>query len=116
MAKQVSTAEVKEGTTYQTAVDLNPTTSLETTQEIPDATVPPTLKVVENGKNTFLYFDLETTGLGTSCDITQLACVTEKESFNRGIRKVYEGKTSNKSKYHPICLGHRVYILYGPDR
>ncbi|XP_062605184.1 uncharacterized protein LOC134266976 [Saccostrea cucullata] len=104
MAKQESTAEVKEGTTYQPAVDLNPTTSSEATQEIPDATVPPTLKTVENGKNAFLYFDLETTGLGTSCDITQLACVTEEENFNRGIRKLNKGKTSNKCKYDSIVL------------
>ena len=62
-----STAEVKEGTTYQPAVDLHPsisTASMVNTREIPDAALPLIPKSVDNGQNSFLYFDLETTGLG----------------------------------------------------
>lgn len=80
-AKQVSTAEIKEGATYKSGVDLNP--SADSIEEIPDATLPPTPRLVDEGGNTFIYFDLETTGLGTSCDIIQLACVAGEEMFNR---------------------------------
>lgn len=81
---QESTAEIKEGTTYQSGVDLNPSaTSSASTEEIPDTVVRPTPTVVDKGNHTFIYFDLETTGLGTSCDIIQLACVAGEDSFNR---------------------------------
>lgn len=83
-AKQVSTAEIKEGTTYQPGVDLNPSaTSSASTEEIPDTVVRPTPTVVDKGNHTFIYFDLETTGLGTSCDIIPLACVAGEDSFNK---------------------------------
>lgn len=81
--KQESTAEIKEGTTYQSG-DLNPSaTSSASTEEIPDTVVRPTPTVVDKGNHTFIYFDLETTGLGTSCDIIELACVAGEDSFNR---------------------------------
>ncbi|XP_052691838.1 uncharacterized protein LOC128169818, partial [Crassostrea angulata] len=81
--KQESTAEIKEGTTHQSGVDLNPSaTSSASTEEIPDTVVRQTPTVVDKGNHTFIYFDLETTGLGTSCDIIQLACVAGEDSFN----------------------------------
>lgn len=80
-AKQVSTAEIKEGAIYKSGVDLN--TSEDSIEEIPDATQPPTPRLVDEGGNTFIYFDLETTGLGTSCESIQLACFAGEEMFNR---------------------------------
>lgn len=60
----MSTAEIKEGATYQSGVDL--IDNNQSTEEIPDVMIPPIPRVVNNNdqKNTFLYFDLETTGLG----------------------------------------------------
>lgn len=58
----MSTAEIKERATYKSGVDLNP--SADSIEEIPDASWPTTPRLVDEGGNTFIYFDLETTGLG----------------------------------------------------
>ncbi|XP_062575545.1 uncharacterized protein LOC134237472 [Saccostrea cucullata] len=83
MTQQVSTSEIKEGATYQPAVDLEPSDML--TEEIPSQLQPPTSSahIVQEAKNTFLYFDLETTGLGTESSIVELACVYKDNIFHR---------------------------------
>lgn len=52
----MSTSEIKEGATYKAGVDLNP--SADSIEEIPDATRPPTPRLVDEEGNTFIYFDL----------------------------------------------------------
>ena len=59
-----STSEIKEGATYQPAVDLGPSQC--STDEIPSQLQPPTSSahIVNNVQSDCLFFDLETTGLG----------------------------------------------------
>ncbi|XP_061173390.1 uncharacterized protein LOC133182560 [Saccostrea echinata] len=83
MILKVSTSEIKEGTTYESAIDLAGTLQPDHLQEIPDRTLPPASSSLSNDENTFLFFDLETTGLGTSVEIVQLACVSGDNIFNR---------------------------------
>lgn len=81
-SSQISTSEIKEGTTYESGVGLSCADAV--IEEIPDCT--PASKPVSVPTHTdsnLLYFDLETTGLGTSAEITQLACIFEEETFNR---------------------------------
>jgi uncharacterized protein YprB with RNaseH-like and TPR domain len=61
---QVAISEVKEGTTYEPAIDLSTSAAEEQLQEIPERTLPPLTSTLETNNNTFLFFDLETTGLG----------------------------------------------------
>lgn len=81
-SSQISTSEIKEGKTYESGVGLSCADAV--IEEIPDCT--PASKPVSVPTHTdsnLLYFDLETTGLGTSAEITQLACIFEEETFNR---------------------------------
>nr|XP_022319171.1 uncharacterized protein LOC111121963 [Crassostrea virginica] len=83
---QVFTSEIKEGTMYQSGVDLS-NDDITSFEEIPDHVSIPnstSLVTVDPTPNcSFLYFDLETTGFGPDADIVQLACVCGEESFNR---------------------------------
>lgn len=84
-SKEVSTSEIKEGATYEPAIDLSHSLQAEHMQEIPDSSVPPTPSCLSNDEKHFLFFDLETTGLGTSSEIVQLACVSGDNMFNKYI-------------------------------
>ena len=62
---QISTCEIKEGVTYESGVGLSSSDHLD--EEIPDCTpVPVSSSLPQNNDtcNNFVYFDLETTGLG----------------------------------------------------
>lgn len=66
-------SSVQEGETYQTDVDL--LTSAPDIQEIPP-------QVIIDGKETTVFFDLETTGFGTNADIVQIAAVSGDRSYS----------------------------------
>eukprot|EP00105_Crassostrea_gigas_P044903 XP_019929051.1 PREDICTED: uncharacterized protein LOC105343599 [Crassostrea gigas] len=81
-SSHISTSEIKEGTTYESGVGMS--CADDVIEEIPDCT--PASKPVSVPTHTdsnLLYFDLETTGLDTSAEITQLARIFEEETFNR---------------------------------
>ncbi|XP_061170966.1 uncharacterized protein LOC133180463 [Saccostrea echinata] len=54
--KQVSSSEIKEGTTYESAIDLAGTLQPDHLQEIPDRTLPPASSSLSNDENTFFIF------------------------------------------------------------
>lgn len=58
----VSTSEVKEGATYEPAVDISGNVPDEHLLEIPGRPTAPVLSSISGDDNSFLFFDLETTG------------------------------------------------------
>ncbi|XP_070541211.1 protein PML-like [Ptychodera flava] len=74
-----SAQEVREGSTYSTSIGLNADAS--DINEIPAAVEAPEMKSLTGGEE-YIYFDLETTGLGTSAHITQIAAVKGACSFD----------------------------------
>jgi uncharacterized protein YprB with RNaseH-like and TPR domain len=63
-------SEIREGTTYETSVDENNNREgLEDITEIPPPLSKPRSTPIVNDDCTFVYFDLETTGLGKSCHV-----------------------------------------------
>lgn len=81
-SSQISVSEIKEGTTYAPGVSLCSTEKVE--EEIPDCkSAPVPSSVSSQSGSSFVYFDLETTGFGTSAEITQLASAFGEETFNR---------------------------------
>ncbi|VDI81031.1 Hypothetical predicted protein [Mytilus galloprovincialis] len=67
---------VKEGKTYEQQLELS-------IQEDPDQgiDIPPPLKLDQT--ESYVFFDLETTGLGRKSDITQIAALTNGKKFQR---------------------------------
>ena len=59
----VESKELREGTTYESGVSLDDTTTIDI-QEIPSPTTSPAVSSLPDGNYTFIAFDLETTGLG----------------------------------------------------
>ena len=59
----VESKEIREGTTYESGVSLDDTTTIDI-QEIPSPTTSPAVSSLPDGNYTFIAFDLETTGLG----------------------------------------------------
>ncbi|KAK3108332.1 hypothetical protein FSP39_005757 [Pinctada imbricata] len=73
--------ETREGTTYESGVDLN--NNSPDTIEIPSNVMTPTFQKVPDGKYSFVYFDLETTGLRNDSHITQIGAIVGDEKFER---------------------------------
>ena len=72
-----SASEVREGKTYESSIDTTPLDPADVV-EIPPAT---TLSGIEAN----VFFDLETTGLGSDAQIVQIACKCGEKEFNRYI-------------------------------
>ncbi|XP_062576641.1 uncharacterized protein LOC134238537 [Saccostrea cucullata] len=64
--------EVREGKTYETSVGLEKMDEEQDINSIPSATVEPERIPLRNTDSTFVYFDLETTGLGSSAEILEI--------------------------------------------
>ncbi|XP_063412530.1 uncharacterized protein LOC134722744 [Mytilus trossulus] len=77
--------EIREGITYATSISA-PGNSIEKADDIspiPDPEPEVTEDPVSLKDETFVYFDLETTGFGTDCDIIQLAAAYANQNYNR---------------------------------
>jgi uncharacterized protein YprB with RNaseH-like and TPR domain len=62
--KALESAEVREGRTYEPGTDMNNNVEHNSIQEIPPPLSKPMPTPITEGHYTFVYFDLETTGLG----------------------------------------------------
>ncbi|XP_052088170.1 uncharacterized protein LOC127725289 [Mytilus californianus] len=77
--------EIREGVTYATSISA-PAKSSENAEDIshiPDPEPEVTEDPMSLKDETFVYFDLETTGFGTDCDIIQLAAAYDNQNYNR---------------------------------
>ena len=72
-ASKSNASSLREGETYHTDVDLQPTA--------PDTTEIPAAAVVDGNEET-VFFDLESTGLGRDADIVQIAAVSGDRKFS----------------------------------
>ncbi|XP_061184839.1 uncharacterized protein LOC133192851 [Saccostrea echinata] len=77
------TCELREGETYNTAVDLN--NNNHDIIEIPHPLTEPTCQKLTSADYSYVSFDLETTGLGKDCDITQIGAAFEGQIFSQYI-------------------------------
>ncbi|XP_023932628.1 uncharacterized protein LOC106177003 [Lingula anatina] len=75
-----SAQELREGTSYSTNIDIE--TDAPDTERIPPPLKQPTTKSVCLNNVPLVYFDLETTGLGTNAHITQIAAQGSMGKFN----------------------------------
>ncbi|XP_061195134.1 uncharacterized protein LOC133203355 [Saccostrea echinata] len=82
--KSQESSEIREGTTYKTCVDLNNNEEdMENITEIPPPLRKPQSTPIAHDQCTFVYFDLETTGLGKDCEVTQIGACLSEESFSQ---------------------------------
>ncbi|XP_061194397.1 uncharacterized protein LOC133202576 [Saccostrea echinata] len=82
--KSQESSEIREGTTYKTCVDLNNNEEdMENITEIPPPLRKPQSTPIAHDQCTFVYFDLETTGLGKDCEVTQIGACVSEESFSQ---------------------------------
>ena len=76
-------AEVREGVTYQTAVDTQQCTDMSDIEHIPEPVDPPNFDTkVLHCDNKLVYFDIETTSFEMHCDIIQFAATYQQSTFN----------------------------------
>ncbi|XP_062598207.1 uncharacterized protein LOC134259622 [Saccostrea cucullata] len=75
-------AAVKEGITYETDADINNNVDNSIT-EIPPPLTKPIPTPIAAGQHTFVYFDLETTGLDKDCEVTQIGACTDDKTFSQ---------------------------------
>jgi DNA polymerase III epsilon subunit-like protein len=80
--QQQKSTELREGTTYQSSVDL--TEAAEDVVSIPPPIQKPKYKAISTANLQHVCFDLETTGLESDCEILQIAASTldGKSKFN----------------------------------
>ncbi|XP_062602535.1 uncharacterized protein LOC134264259 [Saccostrea cucullata] len=84
--KSQESSEIREGTTYKTCVDLNNNEGdMENITEIPPPLRKPQSTPIVHDQCTFVYFDLETTGLGKDCEVTQIGAYASEKSFSQYI-------------------------------
>ncbi|XP_062576921.1 uncharacterized protein LOC134267321 isoform X2 [Saccostrea cucullata] len=80
-----SASQIREGVTYQSSVDLTQSDG-EFVKEIPAPSIVPTVTpCILPKKYTFVYCDIETTSLNKTCDIIQIAAVSENGKFSKYI-------------------------------
>ncbi|XP_061186837.1 uncharacterized protein LOC133194959 [Saccostrea echinata] len=80
--KNHESSAVKEGITYETDVDINNNIDNSIT-EIPPPLIKPISTPIAAEQYTFVYFDLETTGLEKDCEVTQIAACTDDKIFSQ---------------------------------
>ncbi|XP_061191031.1 uncharacterized protein LOC133199201 [Saccostrea echinata] len=80
--KNQESSAVKEGITYETDVDINNNIDNSIT-EIPPPLIKPISTPIAAGQYTFVYFDLETTGLEKDCEVTQIGACTDDKIFSQ---------------------------------
>ncbi|XP_062579761.1 uncharacterized protein LOC134241754 [Saccostrea cucullata] len=80
--KSQESAAVKEGITYETDADINNNVDNSIT-EIPPPLTKPIPTPIAAGQHTFVYFDLETTGLDKDCEVTQIGACTDDKTFSQ---------------------------------
>ncbi|XP_062567511.1 uncharacterized protein LOC134229741 [Saccostrea cucullata] len=78
--------EVREGKTYETSVGLEKMDEEQDINSIPSATVEPERIPLRNTDSTFVYFDLETTGLGSSAEILEIGAARGQDIFQKYIK------------------------------
>ncbi|VDI29330.1 Hypothetical predicted protein [Mytilus galloprovincialis] len=95
---------VKEGKTYENQLELS-------IQEDPDqgVDIPPPLKI--DRTESYVFFDLETTGLGRKSDITQIAALTNGKKFQRYVIPRVEINIE-ASKVTGITYSHSTNTMY----
>ncbi|CAC5372924.1 unnamed protein product [Mytilus coruscus] len=108
--------EVREGVTYQTAIDIQPTSAADITM-ISAPIIPPVLNSIniDDGSYTRVFFDLETSSLAMDCDILQISAIYNDNLFNqyitptRSINKYASEVTGLTVSHNFLCYnGHRV--------
>ncbi|CAC5393417.1 unnamed protein product [Mytilus coruscus] len=108
--------EIREGVTYQTEIDIQPTSAADITM-ISDPITPPILNSIniDDGSYTRVFFDLETSLLAMDCDILQISAIYNDNLFNqyitptRAINKYASEVTGLTVSHDFLCYnGHRV--------
>jgi DNA polymerase III epsilon subunit-like protein len=96
---------LKEGPTYESQYELNTNTSnTENTYQIPH---PMTI----SGSESWVFFDLETTGLGKNCEITQIATKVDEGVFQKYVIPRVDIQLE-ASKVTGIAYSHSTNIVY----
>ncbi|XP_061190006.1 uncharacterized protein LOC133197832 [Saccostrea echinata] len=78
--------EVREGKTYEASVGLEEMDEDQDINSIPSASVEPERIPVTNTDCTLVYFDLETTGLGSSSEILEIGAARGHDIFQKYIK------------------------------
>lgn len=117
-SEQLRSSELREGTTYQTCVDLSD--DRQDVSEIPGPVPKPKYKCLDNKNVTIVCFDLETTGLNSDCEILQIAAMSQdgKNKFDSYVKvcgavppKVTEITGLAKSGDDIVLHGQKVNAL-----
>ncbi|XP_062604243.1 uncharacterized protein LOC134266031 [Saccostrea cucullata] len=110
-SKHQKTCEVREGVSYETGVDMNNNICSDDVCEIPPPITEPTCTVIKPGMDyAYVAFDLETTGLGQDCEITQIgATYTDECSFSEYLLPSKRISTSAIALTGLTVAGNQMY-------